>query len=179
MQELHTAQRQLAALQPVRRPDKSAILKRIVENQKHVRRLDKEIWQLEHVTSHKAYNEMMEAKRRRDAGSNFFMRAWNRFYYGSDYTRLKWEYEGILKSKSDKVEQRGKLIQRLCKHPYALAKASAEYARPAKEYQAYVRRKDELARDLQSAQRQVQACKLLLPQAQAQRRNDAGLHLSM
>jgi len=179
MQKLRTVQRQLAALQPVRRPDKSAIIKRIAENQKHVRRLDKEIWQLEHVTSHKAYNEMMEAKCKRDAGSNFFMRVWNRFYYGSDYNRLTWAYEDVLKLKDDKTRKRKQLIRRICEHPQAQAKASAEYAKQAKEYQAYVRRKVELERDLQSAQRQVQTCKRLLPQAQAQRRNDAGLHLSM
>jgi len=177
MQELQTAQRQLAALQPVRRPDKSAIIRRIVENQQHVRRLDKEIWQLEHVTSHKAYNAMMEAKCRRDAGNNFFMRAWNRFYYGSDYQRLTEAYEKVLKLKADKTRERKQLIQRLCKHPYALEKASSEYARQAKEYQEYIQRKAELERDLQSAQRQVQTCKRLLPQAQ--RRNDAGLHLTM
>jgi hypothetical protein len=51
MQELHTAQRQLAALQPVRRPDKSAIIRRIAKNQKYVRRLDKEIWQCHQPSS--------------------------------------------------------------------------------------------------------------------------------
>jgi phage host-nuclease inhibitor protein Gam len=179
MRELQTKQRQLAALQPVRRPDKSAIIKRIAESQKHVRRLDKEIWQLEHVTIHKAYNAMMEAQCKRDAGSNFFMRAWNRFYYGGDYISLTEAYEDVLKLKADKTKQRDNLIQRICRHPKAQAKASAEYARQAKEYQAYIRRKVELERDLQSAQRRVQAFKSALPQAQAQRRNDAGLHLSM
>jgi len=179
LQELQTKQRQLAALQPVRRPDKSAIIRRIAENQKHVRRLDKEIWQLEHVTIHKACNAMMEAQCKRDAGSNFFMRAWNRFYYGSDYQHLTEAYEKVLKLKADKTREQKQLIQRLCKHPYALDKASSEYARQAKEYQEYIQRKVELERDLQSAQRQVQAFKSALPQAQAQRRNDAGLHLSM
>jgi len=179
LQELQTKQRQLAALQPVRRPDKSSIIRRIAENQKHVRRLDKEIWQLEHVTIHKASNAMMKAQCKRDAGSNFFMRAWNRFYYSGDYVRLSEAYEKVLKLKADKIKQRDNLIQRICRHPKEQAKASAEYARQAKEYQAYVRRKAELERDLQSAQRQVQAFKSALPQAQAQRRNDAGLHLTM
>jgi len=179
MQELQTVQRQHAALQPVRRPDKSAIIRRIAENQKPVRRLDKEIWQLEHIIIHKACNAMMAAQRKRDAGSNFFMRAWNRFYYSGDYVRLSEAYEKVLKLKADKTRERKQLIQRLSKHPYALNNASAEYARQAKEYQAYIRRKVELERDLQSAQRQVQAFKSALPRAQAQRRNDAGLHLSM
>jgi len=179
LQELDTVQRQLAALQPVRRPDKSAIIRRIAENQKHVRRLDKEIWQLEDDTIHKAYDAMVKAQCKRDAGSNFFMRAWNRFYYSGDYVRLSEAYEKVLKLKADKTRERKQRIQRLSKHPYTLDKASAEYARQAKEYQAYIRRKVELERDLQSAQRQVQAFKSALPQAQAQRRNDAGLHLSM
>jgi len=179
LQELQTKQRQLAALQPIRRPDKSSIVRRIVENQKHVRRLGKEIWQLEHVTSHKAYDAMMEAKWKRDAGGNFFMRAWNRLYYGSDYQHLSEGYEKVLKLKADKDRERKQLIQRLSKHPYALEKASSEYARQAKEYQAYIQRKVELEQDLQSVQRQVQTCKRLLPQVQATHRSDAGLHLAL
>ena len=179
LQEFQTVQRQLAALQPVRRPDKSAILRRIAENQKRVRRLGKEIWQLEHDIIHKAYDAMVKAQCKRDAGSNFFMRAWNRFYYSGDYVRFTDAYEKVLKLKADKTRERNNLINRICRQPKAQAKASIEHARQAKEYQAYVQRKVELERDLQSAQRQVQACKRLLPQAQAQRRNDAGLHLSM
>jgi len=105
------------------------------------------------------------------------MRAWNHICYGSEYQRLTEVYEKVLKLKAGKSRKRKQLIQRLSKHPYALETASAEYARQAKEYQAYIRRKVELERELQSAQRQVQACKRLLPQAQ--RRNDAGLQLSM
>jgi len=179
LQELQTVQRQLAVLQPVRRPDKSAIIRRIAENQKPVRRLDDEIWQLEHVTIHKAYDAMAKAQCKRDAGSNFFMRAWNRFYYSGDYVRLSDAYEKALKLKADKTRERKQLIQHLSERPYALETASAEYARQVKEYQAYIRRKVELERDLQSAQRQAQTFKSALPQAQAQRRNDAGLHLSM
>lgn len=179
MQRQSAAQRKLVALDVVHRPDKQTILLDIAKNQKHARRLEHEIWQLENVTKHKAYDKMMQKKWQRDAGSNWLMRGLNRFWHGGDYTRLKGEYDDVLSAKETKTKQRKRLIERLCQHPFARSQASKEYAQQAKEYHAYIAHKAELESELQSAKRDVESCRRALPQPKLQRQHDNDLHLSL
>ncbi|MDX8406215.1 MAG: MobA/MobL family protein [Mariprofundus sp.] len=179
IQQLKAAQRCLAALQPVRRPDRKAIIQGIVESQKHVARLADEIWQLEHVTKHKAYDDMKQVEWKRDSGDNWLTRAFNRFYWGGTFNLRKEEYENVLMLKTTKSKKRERLIERLRKHPFAINQASDKYDSQLERYRTYHHRKTELEQTVKSAHNQVRIYENLLPRPQLQRQRDTGLHLSL
>jgi len=180
MHDLQIVQRKLAALQSVQQPDRKKILVSLVEGQKNVKRLEHEIWQLEHITKHKAHYKMKQSEWKMDAGSNWFMRGINWLYYSGDYNTYKEKYEDVLQLKSDKSHERENLTHRLYRHPYAIHQTSTEYERQLDAYQFYHQRKTKLEQDVKSAECQVSLYESLLPtQPLDHLQHDSSLHLSL
>jgi|GEM_PF-2228690 len=161
--DLKIANRKLSALEAIPQPNKAMIIKDMAEGHKSVIQLDDEVWQLEHVTQHKAYDKMKQSEWKRDTGNNMFMRAWNKFYYGGHYNRHTWEYEGVLQLKADKTKQHKSLVQKLSQKLQIISRANDTYDVQQKAYYDYHQRKGELELDIQSAERLVSAYASKLP----------------
>ncbi|ATX79530.1 MobA/MobL family protein [Mariprofundus aestuarium] len=147
---LADAERELAALVPINRPDRQEILRNIAEGQQSARRLAQEIWKLEHVTRRSIYNSMMRVKQKYDAGGNWLVRAFNQFRHRSTLNQLKKKHDAVLFAKSSKIKKRERFIERLCLHPYAIKEASEMYTKQAVQHSNYLASKRDLELEIES-----------------------------
>jgi len=166
-QRMAMAEQELSALEAVMKPDQSTILRTIAESHERVRRLAHEIHHLEHVIFPQVYDDMMNVNRKRNAGSNWVVRAFNRLYFRSRHNRLMEAHEDVTAQVASKVMERKHLIEGLYQHPDTIRLATEQYAKLAAQYYAYIDRRDWLTQEIESAKRDIDASPAL-PQSHIQ-----------